>query len=251
MTASAKPDLNAKQQRFVREYLVDRNATQAAIRAGYSAKTAGQMGFELLKKPEIIEGIKAAEDALARRNDIKADKIIQRLWDLATADPNDLVRVEIGCCRHCHGLNHGFQWRDQLEYGAHVARAIEKAKGTDKPAELPTHEGGFGFNPKAEPHPDCPRCEGRGVTEMALSDTRKLKGGARLLYAGAKHTKYGIEIMMHDQQAAMDKVIRMVGGYLDKLNVDVPADGGLASLIKAIQGTSIRPVGGQKPEDER
>ena len=45
--------LSAKQQRFVDEYLVDLNATQAAIRAGYSEKTAGAQGFDLLKKPEI------------------------------------------------------------------------------------------------------------------------------------------------------------------------------------------------------
>ncbi len=47
--------LNDKQRRFVGEYLIDLNATQAAIRAGYSEKTAGQQAFDLLKKPEIQE----------------------------------------------------------------------------------------------------------------------------------------------------------------------------------------------------
>lgn len=49
--------LNDKQRRFVDEYLVDLNATQAAIRAGYSPKTAGSQAFDLLKKPEIHEYI--------------------------------------------------------------------------------------------------------------------------------------------------------------------------------------------------
>lgn len=50
--------LNAKQNKFVTEYIKDWNATQAAIRAGYSKKTAGALGFELLKKPEISDAIR-------------------------------------------------------------------------------------------------------------------------------------------------------------------------------------------------
>lgn len=52
--------LTAKQQRFVEEYLVDLNATQAAVRAGYSKKTAGAIGGENLEKPEIQEAIQKA-----------------------------------------------------------------------------------------------------------------------------------------------------------------------------------------------
>ncbi|RID91195.1 terminase small subunit [Gemmobacter lutimaris] len=51
--AGAKRPLNDKQRAFAKEYLIDLNATQAAIRAGYSERTAGQIGYELLKKPEI------------------------------------------------------------------------------------------------------------------------------------------------------------------------------------------------------
>ncbi len=50
-------NLTAKQQRFVDEYLIDLNATQAAIRAGYSPKSAYSIGQENLKKPEIQEAI--------------------------------------------------------------------------------------------------------------------------------------------------------------------------------------------------
>ena len=51
------PKLNKKQQRFVTEYLIDLNSTQAAIRAGYSTKTAYSIGQENLKKPEIKTAI--------------------------------------------------------------------------------------------------------------------------------------------------------------------------------------------------
>jgi len=54
-------NLTPKQQRFVEEYLIDLNATQAAIRAGYSEKTAYSVGHENLKKPEIQKAIEEAQ----------------------------------------------------------------------------------------------------------------------------------------------------------------------------------------------
>lgn len=71
--------LTAKQERFVQEYLIDLNATQAAIRAGYSRKTAGVIGVENLKKPYIREAI---EEKLKQIDDEKtADaKEIREFW---------------------------------------------------------------------------------------------------------------------------------------------------------------------------
>lgn len=71
--------LNPKQQRFVDEYLKDRNATQAAIRAGYSKKTAGSQGHDLLKKPEISEAIRAASEHSVKRTQLTADWVIRGL----------------------------------------------------------------------------------------------------------------------------------------------------------------------------
>lgn len=63
--------MTPKQERFVAEYLVDLNATQAAIRAGYSEKTAGAIGDENLKKPVIAAAVAAAK--LARSEETKID----------------------------------------------------------------------------------------------------------------------------------------------------------------------------------
>ncbi|MBK9446194.1 MAG: terminase small subunit [Betaproteobacteria bacterium] len=67
-------NLNPKQRQFIAEYLIDFNATQAAIRAGYSKKTAGSQGFDLLKKPEIAAAVakgqaKQLDKAIATRAD--------------------------------------------------------------------------------------------------------------------------------------------------------------------------------------
>ena len=62
--------LTPKQQRVVDEYLIDLNATQAAIRAGYSPKTAEQQGFQLLKKTSVSEAIEQAQQE-RRANEIQ------------------------------------------------------------------------------------------------------------------------------------------------------------------------------------
>jgi phage terminase small subunit len=71
--------MTPKQQRFVEEYLIDLNATQAAIRAGYSSKTAYAIGEENLRKPEISEAIQAAMDERSSRTEITADYVLQSI----------------------------------------------------------------------------------------------------------------------------------------------------------------------------
>ena len=73
--------MTRKQQRFIDEYLIDLNATQAAIRAGYSERTAKQMGTENLAKPALAAAIKAAMDDLAARTAITQERVIAMLQE--------------------------------------------------------------------------------------------------------------------------------------------------------------------------
>lgn len=86
-------DLTPKQQRFVQEYLVDLNATQAAIRAGYSPKTAEIIGFENLRKPKIKAEIDRVMQDRAKRTEITQDKVVQELAKIAFSKGTDFVRV--------------------------------------------------------------------------------------------------------------------------------------------------------------
>lgn len=79
--------LTGKQARFVEEYLIDLNATQAAIRAGYSKKTAQIIGFENLSKPIISSAIEAAQKARSERTEITQDKVLAEYAKLAFLDP--------------------------------------------------------------------------------------------------------------------------------------------------------------------
>ena len=71
--------LTPKQQRFVDEYLIDLNATQAAIRAAYSPKTAEQQGFQLLKKTSVSEAIEQAQKERQKRTLVTQDDVIRGL----------------------------------------------------------------------------------------------------------------------------------------------------------------------------
>jgi phage terminase small subunit len=68
--------LKPKQTEFVRQYLVDLNATQAAIRAGYSPKTANEQGARMLAKVSIQEAIADAMKARAERTELTADEVV-------------------------------------------------------------------------------------------------------------------------------------------------------------------------------
>lgn len=76
-----KPKLTDKQQRFVEEYLIDLNATQAAIRAGYSADTAAVIGCENLTKPNIQFAISEAQKQRSQRTQVTQDEVLNRLLE--------------------------------------------------------------------------------------------------------------------------------------------------------------------------
>lgn len=83
--------LTQKQLRFVAEYQLDRNATQAAIRAGYSPKTAGAIGSENLQKPEIAAALEARTVAALEAVDASVERITRELARVAFGDIRSLV----------------------------------------------------------------------------------------------------------------------------------------------------------------
>lgn len=86
--------LTAKQQRFVEEYLIDLNATQAAIRAGYSPATAYSIGSELLNKPEIRARVDIALADRSKRTGINADLVLEELGKLMRVNADDVINMD-------------------------------------------------------------------------------------------------------------------------------------------------------------
>lgn len=86
--------LSPKQQRFVDEYLIDLNATKAAIRAGYSVKAARSIGNENLTKPDIAAAIAQAQGKRAQRTGITQDRVLQELARIAFFDIRTLYNED-------------------------------------------------------------------------------------------------------------------------------------------------------------
>lgn len=86
--------LTEKQKRFADEYLIDLNATQAAIRAGYSPKSAEQQGSALLRNPKVRAYIDERMAELSRRTGVTQERIIRELARIAFLDPTKLVNMD-------------------------------------------------------------------------------------------------------------------------------------------------------------
>lgn len=86
------PGLTDKQARFVDEYLVDMNATQAAIRAGYSEKTAEQIGHQLLKKTSVAEAVAEKQRKLAEKTGVTVERIVAELAKIGFSDIRKAVK---------------------------------------------------------------------------------------------------------------------------------------------------------------
>lgn len=84
--------LTPKQQRFIEEYLIDLNATQAAIRAGYSQKTAYRTGADNLKKPQIVAVIAEKRKLLSEQTAVTVERIVTELAKIAFSNMQDYAK---------------------------------------------------------------------------------------------------------------------------------------------------------------
>lgn len=134
--------MTPKQERFAREYLIDLNATQAAIRAGYSEHTAASQGERLLRNVEVRKFVDAAKADRARQAGIDAAWVLKRLADEVEADLSDLY-AEDGSLRSVQdwpviwrkGLVAGLDVEERSEQGQVVA-VIRKVKLSDRVKRL-------------------------------------------------------------------------------------------------------------------
>lgn len=106
--------MNARQTRFVQEYLIDLNATQAAIRAGYSEKAARAIGSENLTKPDIAEAIAKAQEKAAARCEFTHDSIIKDIDEIGKEARGEGVYASALKSRELIGKHFGM-WPNKQE----------------------------------------------------------------------------------------------------------------------------------------
>lgn len=197
--------LTAQQRLFVAEYLKDNNATRAAIRAGYSKKTAREQSSRLLSNVKVAQAIARQQKASIARTLGSADEVLAQMWQLATFDANQLSQYRRGACRYCWGFGHHYQWRDAVEFEEKRLEAVERDR------REPEDSGGYGYDHNKEPNPECPRCNGDGIGQPYFPDTRKLPAASRLAYSGVKVGKNGVEITAISRERMFEAVMKRLG----------------------------------------
>ena len=173
---------------------------------------------------QLVAKVKELQEKACQENEITVEKVLKRYWEIATANPNDIMQYRRECCRHCYGINHEYQWKNEKEFFEaeeqrqqeidEAEEANRHKRGKSKHTKVPRpleNLGGYGFDPLLSPHAKCPQCNGEGRERAFFQDTRHLQGAAKLLYAGVEISKDGLKIKTHDQKAALDKVAAWLG----------------------------------------
>ncbi len=122
----AERELTPKQAAFVQEYLIDLNATQAAIRAGYSEKTANEQGARLLANASIRASINAGQNKRAEKTELNAEWVLNRLQLIADTCMKEDDRGRIDSA----GANKATEL-----IGKHLAMFTDKTQLTGKDGE--------------------------------------------------------------------------------------------------------------------
>lgn len=204
----------AKQEAFVRQYLIHNNASKAYVEAGYShGSGVHQSASNLLRTPYVQQRVAEERARAAKAADIDVDAVFKRFKDIAFSDIAAITSYEIGACRYCNGIDHAYQWRTPREYEDELAAAIRESDRTGKPAKLPTNEGGYGYSTNLAPHPDCPECDGRGIPRLVFKDTRLLTDEERAVFAGVEQTQTGLRYRFEDRMDALKQLAERINFF--------------------------------------
>jgi phage terminase small subunit len=218
MTNDVVPgELTLKQELFA-QLAVKYGNQSRAYREAYDvgpltgSATVWRSAVDVAQHPRVAARIDELERERCASVMFEARALVMDWVDIATADPNELIKHVHHNCRWCHGTDHAYQWRDADEY---IAACVAAAQ-SDPPQMPPDDAGGYGFVGDGTPADDCPRCYGHGIGHTVLGDTTKLSRQARKLYKGVKVKGDGsIEVLMHDQEAARDALGRVAGIFKD------------------------------------
>lgn len=146
--------LNDRQKRFADEWLIDMNGTQAAIRAGYSEKTANEQAARLLANVSIQEYLEGKREKLAEKVEITQERILQELAFMAFSDPRAYFHPD-GTMKGIHELDNGsaaalasLEIEEVFSSGKDKKKSgeIKKFKRWDKRAAIETLNKMLGFN---------------------------------------------------------------------------------------------------------
>jgi hypothetical protein len=239
--------IRIRHEQFAREYLANnRNATKAAKAMGMSSKTSNALNLrahEELHQPQVQMIIQEETAKRLERLKVTGDDIARYWLNLATADARELSPITRAACRHCHGIDFQYQFtlaEFRLARGAHIAKQMKLPPKQRKEFD---ELGGTGYDKTKPPNPDCPECNGQGITISRPIDLDKLSEGAAMLFDGVRQHRDGsIEIKVRDRSRAMEQFGYLVGlaprpgasinfAQINELNIEKLSDDQLDALL--------------------
>lgn len=236
--------LTDRQEKFAVAVSEGHSYSEAFRRAGYAHEhydgvKINKVSFAVASRPAVVKRItelSARKRNVAHRDfDMTVRKLLTTYIQIAFTDPNELISVRAGACRHCWGTGGAFQWKEreyrealeawQAQHDA-WSSASDRKRGPEP--KIPDCSGGYGYRYTRDPNPMCEECEGEGVERTVPKDTTKLSEGAAHLYRGVHKTKDGIKILFADKDKALESIGRILGAFDDRLQVELK--GTVASL---------------------
>lgn len=208
-------------QRFIDEYMIDGNASRA-YRAAYNCakskdKTIVTNASLLLADTDVAKIVQTLRKRVTESKLMTVKDVLVEFQQMATADVGKIVQHRRLNCRHCNGANFAYQWRDVDEFAKALQVAhdnnLQRRKNKQKAIPIPTDDGGYGFRRTHDPHSGCPKCDGEGIEDVFIADTRKLTGPERKMIAGIEVKQHGVKVTLHDQKDAMKNVGHLLGGF--------------------------------------
>src|SRR5690606_36343708 len=124
-------------------------------------------------------------------------------WRVLTADVRDLVEIQGGSCRYCPGDCYRRQRTNEVRNFD-----FQEYSSRNQAPERFDEAGRLGYDSKAKPNAVCLECAGYGKPRVMFHDTRTISSSGAALLAGVKRTKFGIEIVTHSKEVAMEKLFR-------------------------------------------
>jgi hypothetical protein len=222
--------LNTNRQRFVAALLASPTYNQSeAYMLAYGVmdrQQAASRASDLMRVPEVRAAVEKGKAARLERLTVTADDVLRDVVLGLRASGTELVEHVLDSCRYCHGEGHKYQWTP-----AEFERALESYLQADRQQKggakdpmglkfVEKYGCNIGYDPRRPPAEDCPECFGRGVPQLVARDTRFLTEEGRRMYAGAKQTKHGVEILARDRDKALDLAAKHTGVSKETLHID-------------------------------
>lgn len=215
LAADGAPDpetgLTPRVRAFADEYLRDLNGTAAyrRVHPGAKVNTAATESSRTLRNPKVRAYIAARRERLELEADFSKADLIRELVAVVRADPRELTQMRQVSCDHC--------WPEE-----------EREPGK----ALPMWQ---------EPNPECEHCHGEGIPRPWFADVRKLSPSAARLFQSVHVTKDGMRINLRDQDAALEKLAKILGAYeLDNSQKSASAAEALREFFAALHGGAGR-----------